>query len=98
MNSELVARLKDLNIEWYTNAKGFTIFSRGDCAAFAHNQPAGPSLGSSGLMTESGFAYLIWREERAYLVAHGGAEQPATDDQVDAIRRFSSDLKQALTS
>jgi hypothetical protein len=70
------------------------MFTRGNCAAVGHER----SIGSSGLMIESGFAYLVWREERAYLVAHGGAEQPATDEQIAAIRRFSSDLKQALGS
>jgi hypothetical protein len=91
---ETAVRLQKLDIAWFATEKGYTMFTRGNCAAMAHRQ----SIGSSGLMTESGFAYLVWREERAYLVAHGGAEQAATDEQVDAIRRFSSDLKQALGS
>jgi hypothetical protein len=94
VNAETVSRLQSLDIAWFDTEKGYTMFTRGNCAAVAHRQ----SIGSSGLMTESGFSYLVWREERAYLVAHGGAEQPATDEQVDAIRRFSSDLKHALGS
>ena len=94
MKPETAARLQSLDIAWFATEKGYTMFTRGNCAAVAHQQ----SIGSSGLMTENGFAYLVWREERAYLVAHGGAEQPATNEQVDAIRRFSSDLKQALGS
>jgi hypothetical protein len=89
---ETAARLQILDITWFATEKGYTMFTRGNCAAVGHER----SIGSSGLMTESGFAYLVWREERAYLVAHGGAEQTATEDQVEAIRRFSSDLKSAL--
>jgi hypothetical protein len=59
-------------------------------------QAAGVSLGSSGLMTESGLAYLVWREQRAYLATHGGAERPASAEQVEAISRFSEDLKNAF--
>jgi hypothetical protein len=94
VKAETVSRLQSLDIAWFATEKGYTMFTRGNCAAVAHQQ----SIGSSGLMTENGFAYLVWREERAYLVAHGGAEQPATNEQVEAIRRFSSDLKQALGS
>jgi len=96
VNPETASRLQSFAINWHTNAKGFIVFSREDCAAFAHHQPAGLSLGSSGVMTQQGFAYLVWREDRAFLVAHGGAEQPATVEQLDAIRRFSADLKSAL--
>jgi hypothetical protein len=38
---------------------------------------------------------LIWREDQAYL-AGKGFEQPATEDQVAAVRRFSEDLKGVL--
>ena len=92
MKPQTAGRLQKLDIAWFATEKGYTMFTRGNCAAVGHEN----SIGSAGLMTESGFAFLVWREERAYLVAHGGAEQPATDEQVDAIRCFSSDLKQAL--
>ena len=96
MNSETAARLQSLDIAWFSTEKGYTMFTRGDCAALGHEQAAGISLGSSGLMTESGLAFLVWREERPALVAHGGLEIPATGEQVDAIRRFSRDLEIAL--
>jgi hypothetical protein len=89
---EIAARLQQLDIAWFPTEKGFTMFTRGNCAAVAHQQ----SIGSSGLMTENGFAYLVWREEQAYLVAHGGAETAASPEQLEAIRRFSADLKSAL--
>jgi hypothetical protein len=93
VNSEIAARLQALDIAWFGTEKGYTMFTRGNCAAVGHEQ----SIGSSGLMTESGFAYLVWREERAYLVSHGGAEQTATTEQIESIRRFSADLKSALS-
>jgi hypothetical protein len=96
VTSEIAARLESLNITWFATEKGYTMFTRGECAAVGHEQAAGVSLGSSGLMTEAGLAYLVWREDCAFLVAHGGAEQPASAAQVEAVRRFSADLKSAL--
>jgi hypothetical protein len=54
------------------------------------------NIGAPGLMTDKGFAALIWRGERAYFVARG-FEQAATDAEVENIRRFSSDLDRAFS-
>src|SRR5438270_238395 len=56
----------------------------------------GLSLGSSGLMTETGMAYLVSREDRPFLAGHGGGETAATPEQVETVRRFSADLKTVL--
>lgn len=96
VNSEIAARLQALEITWFATEKGYTMFTRGSCAAVGHEQRASMSIGSSGLMTENGFAYLVWREKRAYLVTHGGRESPASDEQLDTLRRFSADLKSAF--
>jgi hypothetical protein len=53
------------------------------------------SLGSSGVMTEQGLAYLVWRDGAPWLCSHGN-EVAAGAEQVDAIRKFSEDLKMAL--
>jgi hypothetical protein len=53
------------------------------------------NIGSSGLMTERGFAALVWRGEQAVFTGKG-FEQPASDDQVRQIRRFAADLAGAL--
>jgi hypothetical protein len=53
-------------------------------------------IGTAGLATESGFAALVWRGGRAYFVRRG-AEQPATDEQVESLRRFQKDLGESLT-
>jgi hypothetical protein len=38
---------------------------------------------------------LVWREGKAYFTTRGG-EQAATDEQVAALRSFSSDLERTL--
>lgn len=92
MNPEIAARLLALHIECFATEKGYTFYTRENCAAIGH----GASLGSSGIMTDAGLAYLTWREGRAYLAAHGGAESLAAPEHVESLRRFSEDLKAAL--
>ena len=92
MNPVIAARLQALHIECFATEKGYTFYTRENCAAIGH----GASLGSSGIMTDAGLAYLTWREGRPYLAAHGGAESPAGREQVEMLQRFSEDLKAAL--
>jgi hypothetical protein len=76
------------------------IFERDGFVAFVERR-AEPSenpfgnIGSPGLMTERGFAALIWRGELAVFVGKG-FEQPASAEQVLQIRSFASDLASAL--
>ena len=51
--------------------------------------------GAAGLLTEKGLAPLVWRDGEPWFVARG-LEQRATDDQVEQLRRFQSDLDNAL--
>ena len=53
------------------------------------------SIGAPGLLTEKGFAALVWRTGQPWFVAMG-FEEPARDEQVAAIRRFTADLEFAL--
>ena len=69
-----------------------SIYVRDDCIAVA-----GATQGSTGMMTENGIAFLVWRDGRAML-ASKGAETPAAPEQVEAIRKFSEDLKVALST
>jgi hypothetical protein len=96
VSSEIAARLERLGIAWVATEKGYTMFTRDNCAAIGHEQAGGVSIGSSGVMTESGLAYLVWRDGRAFLSSHGGSQTPAGDEQLKAVRRFSEDLKAAL--
>ena len=73
-----------------------SIYARGDCIA-AVGRTQGGNQGSTGMMTDQGLAYLVWRDGRPYLAAKSG-ETPATPEQVETIRRFSQDLSNALTT
>ena len=96
MEASLAARLAALGISLMAEAKDYSIFVRDTCLALVHFDEAGfASLGSSGMMTDNGLAYLVWRGERPLLVAKQG-ELPAEAEQVEQIRKFSGDLKSAL--
>jgi hypothetical protein len=77
-----------------------SIYARDNCiAAVGGTHGGGPrgNRGSTGMMTERGLAYLVWRGGRPYLAAKGG-EIPATPEQVEIIRKFSEDLDTALNT
>jgi hypothetical protein len=52
-------------------------------------------IGAPGLMTEKGFAALVWRGAGGWFVGKG-FEHPATAVQVDEIRAFDAALRAAL--
>ena len=52
-------------------------------------------IGTPGLMTDYGFAVLVWRGAEAWFVAKG-FEQRATAEQVEALRAFAADLEASL--
>ncbi len=52
-------------------------------------------IGSPGLLSEHGFAALVRRGEAAYFIAKN-FEQPASDEQVTAVRAFSESVKKCL--
>ena len=96
MTAELVARLALYRIELLSEAKEFSIVARANCFALLHAPQAGvPGIGSSGMMTENGLAYLVWRDGEPRLVAKG-SDLPAPPADVEAIRSFSEELKTAL--
>ena len=77
-----------------------SIYVRGDCIAAVggpQGSGAGTNQGSTGMMTDLGLAYLVWRDGLPYLAAKGG-ETSATPEQVETIRRFSQDLGNALST
>jgi len=72
------------------------VFERAGFAALVARTPEGfGSVGSAGLLTEGGFAALVWRGDQPVLVRKG-VELPASAAQVEALRAFASDLDQAL--
>ena len=89
-------RLASLNIQIAAEAQKHFVFVRENCVALVERADTGyGSIGSTGIMTESGLAYLIWRDGRPVLAGKSG-ERPAEAAQVEAIQRFSEDLKSAL--
>ena len=83
--------LNDLGISKVVESATVSVYSRENCVAMV-----GTTQGSTGIMTEHGLAFLVWRDGVPVLTAKG-AEVPATAEQVEAIRRFTKDLKTALS-
>ena len=72
------------------------IFERDGFVAFVERRDESfGNIGAAGLMTERGFAALLWRGEQAFFVAKG-FEQAASPEQVQMIRCFAADLAAAL--
>jgi hypothetical protein len=88
--------LASVGIQLLSETHAYAIFARDNLIALVERTAEGyGSIGSTGILTERGLAYLIWREGPALLAGKGFA-QPATDEQVAAVRKFSEDLKAAL--
>jgi hypothetical protein len=88
--------LGSTGIQLLTETRSYCMFARDNLIALVERTAEGyGSIGGTGILTERGLAYLIWRDGQAFL-AGKGFEQPATDEQVAAVRRFSEDLKAAL--
>jgi hypothetical protein len=91
-------RLMELGIEAapIEGMQRHVVFARGGYAALVERTADGfGRVGAAGLMTSTGLAMLMWRDSRAYFVTRKG-EQAATDEQVAALRSFSSDLERTL--
>ena len=75
------------------------IFTRDGFVALVERTPEGGfgGIGSSGKLTERGFAALVWRGESAFFVGRG-TEIPATPAEVAALRSFAADLEGALAA
>jgi hypothetical protein len=83
-------------IQLLAESRSHYLFARDNLMALVERLPEGfGSIGGTGILTERGLAYLVWRDGQAFL-AGKGFEQPATDHQVEAVRRFSEDLKAGL--
>jgi hypothetical protein len=73
----------------------FVLERDGFVAFVERREDAFGNIGASGLMTERGYAALIWRGDQAFF-AGKGFEQPASPEEVQKIRAFASDLEGAL--
>jgi hypothetical protein len=87
-----VSRLEDFGIRLMVQGPAVSIYVREECIAVV-----GGTQGSTGILTPQGVAYLVWRDGQPVL-ASKGVEVPATAEQVETIRKFSEDLKSALST
>jgi hypothetical protein len=93
---ETAARLAHKQIQLVSETGGHCLFTRENFVALVERGEAGfGSIGSTGIMTDRGLAFLVWRDGRALLQAKGALIEPDSQ-QVESIRRFSEDLKKAL--
>jgi hypothetical protein len=88
--------LGSTGIQLLSETSAYAIFARDNLIALVERTAEGyGSIGGTGILTDSGLAYLIWRDGQAFL-AGKGFELAATEEQAAAVRRFSEDLKEAL--
>jgi hypothetical protein len=74
------------------------ILERGGFVAFVERrEDSFGNIGAPGLMTERGYAALIWRGDQAFF-AGKGFEEPASTEQVQKLRAFGADLENALAA
>jgi hypothetical protein len=93
---ELAARLAAYRIELISEAREYTLVARDNCFALLHlGGRSAQGIGSSGMMTDHGLAYLVWRQGEPRLVSKG-SDIAAEAEQVQAIRKFAEDLQEAV--
>lgn len=101
MDAALLAKLERVlaaRIELVPDLKITThyVFARDGYAALVEKRDgAFGNIGTPGLVTENGWAALVWRGETAVFVGRG-FEVAATAEHVEAIRAFDRDLNEAL--
>ena len=96
MEAGLESKLALRNLQVLSEGRSHTLFFRDRFIALVERTESGfGSIGSTGVLTEGGLSYLVWREGRALLVSKG-SESEADAGLLEALRRFSDDLKAAL--
>ena len=89
-------KLAQVGIQLAAETETHFLFTRDQCLALVWRRGESfGSAGSTGILTEHGLAYLVWRDDRAFLKSKA-AETPADEAQIVAVRRFSRDLESAL--
>jgi hypothetical protein len=97
VSPEIADRLARQNFQLLSEGQRHFLIGRDACVALVERTATGfGSIGSTGLMTESGLVYLVWRDSRALLAGKSG-QIPAAPGQVDMILRFSRELQAALS-
>src|SRR4051812_39346628 len=72
------------------------VFERDGFAALVERVKDGfGRIGTAGRMSDKGIAPLLWKNGSPFFVAKG-FEEPATQENIEALRRFQADLTAAL--
>jgi len=72
------------------------MFERDGFIALVERRPDGfGTIGAAGLVTATGLAPLVWRNDRPVFV-NKGSSVDATLEQVELLRRFQADLASAI--
>jgi len=87
------AKLAASGIQLAAETEAHYLFTRDNCIALVERSEG--TIGSTGVLTEHGLAYLVRREGQPLLKSKT-SELPATQEQVAAIEAFSKDLAEAL--
>ena len=76
---------------------GYFLLARDDFVCLVERTPEGDfgRTGSAGLLTDRGFAALVWRGTQPYFVARG-YERAASEAEVASVRAFSADITVAV--
>ncbi len=98
--SEITARLEATGVWQMVNAAHYGVFVRSGCMVVAQRDPDTgeyTSLGSAGYSLEGvGVAFLQWKDDIPYLYRKDFEPVPATPEQMETLRQFSADVKNAL--
>jgi hypothetical protein len=98
--SEITARLESVGVWQMVNAAYYGVFVRNGCMVVAQRNPDTgeyTSMGSAGYSVEGiGVAFLQWKDDTPYLYRKDFDPVPATPEQLETLRQFSSDVKNAL--
>ena len=96
MAPSIAESLRHANIQLAAETAGHYLFTRDNCIALVERRDGTfGSIGSTGMLTGEGLAYLIWRDGQAFFKSKT-AEVPAPAEQLAAVRQFSQDLAGAL--
>jgi hypothetical protein len=90
---QLRESLEAIHVQLVAETPQHYLVTRGNCIALIDR--CNGSVGSTGMLTEDGLAYLVYRDNLPFLKSKA-AETKADDTQVSAIRGFSLDLQSAL--
>lgn len=103
MNPDLLQKLErllaaEIELVPFDAISNHFVLARGGFVALVEKQAGGfGRIGSGGVMTEKGFACLVWRGSDAFFVAKN-FEQQATTEQITGLRQFDRELRHALQS